>query len=162
MESLSNSGLAHPPRSIPGSKSSFLPPFACTTPSTEICVLVVSFIGSDLPLGGFLAVTASGRRSHQSSLLPQTEGETVLSPGEIVALQGRGGIEESGRVHHRASWVKPGAACRTPRHPRWRPAEAARNSTERRSGARTSTPRAQRAAARGIPRRSPAPTAPAR
>src|SRR5690242_14308409 len=44
MASSSNSGLAHPPRSIPGSSSSFRPPFACITPSTETCVLVVSFM----------------------------------------------------------------------------------------------------------------------
>src|SRR5205814_1476828 len=41
MDSSSNSGLAHPPRSIPGSSCSFRPPFACITPSTETCVLVV-------------------------------------------------------------------------------------------------------------------------
>src|SRR5215208_4358341 len=45
MASSSNSGLAHPPRSIPGSSFSSRPPFACITPSTETCVEVVSFIG---------------------------------------------------------------------------------------------------------------------
>jgi hypothetical protein len=39
------------------------------------------------------------------------------------------------------------------------PSDGDRNSTARRSGARTSRPRAQRAAARGIPQRSPAPMA---
>src|SRR6266498_1602503 len=44
MASSSKSGLAHPPRSIPGSSFSSRPPFACITPSTETWVLVVSFI----------------------------------------------------------------------------------------------------------------------
>src|SRR5438093_1699557 len=58
MASLSNSGLAHPPRSIPGSCFSFRPPFACITPSTETCVLVVSFIGHS----SLLAEQVSGER----------------------------------------------------------------------------------------------------
>src|ERR671911_23295 len=41
MASLSNSGLAHPPRSNPGSRFSSRPPFPCITPSTETCVVVV-------------------------------------------------------------------------------------------------------------------------
>jgi hypothetical protein len=45
MASSSDCGLAHPPRSIPGSSFSSRPPFACITPSTETCVEVVSFIG---------------------------------------------------------------------------------------------------------------------
>ena len=44
MASLSNSGLAHPPRSNPGSRSGCRPPFPCITPSTETCVVVVSFM----------------------------------------------------------------------------------------------------------------------
>src|ERR671925_186593 len=44
MASLSNSGLAQPPRSIPGSRFSSRPPFACITPSTETWVVVVSFM----------------------------------------------------------------------------------------------------------------------
>src|SRR5215207_3347984 len=42
MASLSNSGLAHPPRSNPPLVSG--PPFPCITPSTETCVVVVSFM----------------------------------------------------------------------------------------------------------------------
>src|SRR6266704_1707720 len=44
MASLSNSGLAHPPRSNPPLRFSSVPPFPCTTPSTETCVVFVSFI----------------------------------------------------------------------------------------------------------------------
>src|SRR5579859_3487345 len=45
MDSLSNSGLAHPPRSNPRLRSSTCsPPFPCITPSTETCVVVVSFM----------------------------------------------------------------------------------------------------------------------
>src|ERR1700730_15121205 len=44
MASLSNSGLADPPRSHPGSMSGSRPPFPCITPSTETCVVVVSFM----------------------------------------------------------------------------------------------------------------------
>src|SRR5258706_1296534 len=53
MASLSNSGLAHPPRSNPPLRFSSGPPFPCTTPSTETCVVVVSFmIAVPLLLGG--------------------------------------------------------------------------------------------------------------
>src|SRR4051812_29045230 len=48
MASLSNSGLAHPPRSNPPLRFSSGAPFPCTTPSTETCVVVVSFMGSSL------------------------------------------------------------------------------------------------------------------
>src|SRR6266542_4010308 len=44
MASSSNSGLAHPPRSNPPLRFSSGPPFPCTTPSTETCVVVVSFM----------------------------------------------------------------------------------------------------------------------
>ena len=44
MASLSNSGLAQPPRSNPPLRFSSGPPFPCTTPSTETCVMVVSFM----------------------------------------------------------------------------------------------------------------------
>src|SRR5215470_19616257 len=44
MASLSNSGRAHPPRSNPPLRFSSGPPFPCTTPSTETCVVVVSFM----------------------------------------------------------------------------------------------------------------------
>src|SRR3981189_838673 len=44
MASPSNSGLAHPPRSNPPSRSGCRPPFPCITPSTETCVVVVSFM----------------------------------------------------------------------------------------------------------------------
>src|SRR5829696_2283084 len=51
MASLSNSGLAHPPRSNPPLVSG--PPFPCITPSTETCVVVVSFmIAVSFSLGG--------------------------------------------------------------------------------------------------------------
>src|SRR5260370_18113357 len=44
MASLSNSGLVHPPRSNTGSRTGCRPPFPCITPSTETCVVVVSFM----------------------------------------------------------------------------------------------------------------------
>src|SRR5215208_5167626 len=49
MASLSNSGLAHPPRSNPPRSFSCCAPFPCITPSTETCVVVVSFMGSSFP-----------------------------------------------------------------------------------------------------------------
>src|SRR5580693_4982690 len=52
MDSLSNSGLAHPPRSNPRLRSSSCsPPLPCITPSTETCVVVVSFMSSPCGLG---------------------------------------------------------------------------------------------------------------
>src|SRR5215218_6453654 len=45
MVSLSNTPMAHPPRSNPFLRSSSdAPPFPCITPSTVTCVMVVSFI----------------------------------------------------------------------------------------------------------------------
>src|SRR5215210_7005215 len=44
MASSSNSGLAHPPRSNPPLRFSSRAPFPWTTPSTETCVVVVSFM----------------------------------------------------------------------------------------------------------------------
>src|SRR5438309_3220950 len=42
--SLSNTPMAHPPRSNPPLRSSSdAPPFPCITPSTVTCVMVVSF-----------------------------------------------------------------------------------------------------------------------
>src|SRR6059036_229108 len=47
MVSLSNTPMAHPPRSNPFLRSSSdAPPFPCITPSTVTCVMVVSFMGS--------------------------------------------------------------------------------------------------------------------
>src|ERR1700733_14608852 len=43
MASLSKCPLAHPPRSNPPLRSSSGPPHPCITPSTETCVVVVSF-----------------------------------------------------------------------------------------------------------------------
>src|SRR5438093_5900851 len=46
MVSLSNTPMAHPPRSNPFLRSSSdAPPFPCITPSTVTCVMVVSFMG---------------------------------------------------------------------------------------------------------------------
>src|SRR5919205_2503723 len=42
--SSSSSGRAHPPRSNPPLRSSSGPPSPCITPSTETCVIVVSFM----------------------------------------------------------------------------------------------------------------------
>src|SRR5438093_9316796 len=68
--SLSNTPLAHPPRSNPFLRSSSeAPPFPCITPSTVTCVMVISFMGSSLSLVVvFLVMTASGRGSHRSTL----------------------------------------------------------------------------------------------
>src|SRR5262245_24993165 len=44
MASLSKCGMAHPPRAKPPQRSSSGPPGPCITPSTETCVVVVSFI----------------------------------------------------------------------------------------------------------------------
>jgi len=60
MVSLSPAPMAHPPRSNPFLRSSSeAPPFPCITPSTVICVMVVSFTGSSLSLVVvFLVMTA--------------------------------------------------------------------------------------------------------
>src|SRR5215813_2410393 len=64
MASLSNSARAHPPRSNPPLRFSSGPRFPCTTPSTETCVVVVSFM---------IAVPFSlGRPSWAASPLPRT------------------------------------------------------------------------------------------
>src|SRR5271169_3418943 len=44
MTSLSTCPMAHPPRSNPPLRSSSDPPGACITPSTETCIVVVSFM----------------------------------------------------------------------------------------------------------------------
>src|SRR5207302_4668873 len=70
MVSLSNTPMAQPPRSNPFLRSSSdAPPFPCITPSTETCVVVVSFMGSSLSLVVvFLVMTAPRRGSHRSSV----------------------------------------------------------------------------------------------
>src|SRR5215218_5214018 len=70
MVSLSNTPMAHPPRSNPFLRSSSdAPPFPCITPSTVTCVMVVSFIGSSLSLVMvfllFLVMTAPRRGAHR-------------------------------------------------------------------------------------------------
>jgi hypothetical protein len=52
--------MAHPSRSNPAIRSSFDGPFACITPSTETCVVVVSFMiavpfSLEAPLAGGLS-----------------------------------------------------------------------------------------------------------
>src|SRR3954453_1824077 len=67
MVSASPLPMAQPPRSNPFRRSSSdAPPFPCTTPSTVICVVVVSFIGSSSRRLG--RKTAPGRGSHRSSV----------------------------------------------------------------------------------------------
>jgi hypothetical protein len=53
---------------MPGSNFSFRPRFACATPSTEPCVLVVSYMGSSFSLVVFLAMAAPRRGAHRSSV----------------------------------------------------------------------------------------------
>src|SRR6266550_6455335 len=66
MVSLSNTPMAHPPRSNPFLRSSSdAPPFPCITPSTVTCVMVVSFMGSSFSRGGLSRLTAPRRRSHR-------------------------------------------------------------------------------------------------
>src|SRR5215218_1210817 len=50
--SLSKCGMAHPPRSNPPLRFSSGPPGPCITPSTETCVVVVSFMGRPCSRGG--------------------------------------------------------------------------------------------------------------
>src|SRR6185312_16844629 len=58
MDSLSNSGLAHPPRSNPRLRSSSCsPPFPCITPSTDTWIVVVSFMSSPVVWGPSWAVS---------------------------------------------------------------------------------------------------------
>src|SRR6266550_5715048 len=66
MVSLSNTPMAHPPRSNPFLRSSSdAPPFPCITPSTVTCVMVVSFMGSSFSRGGLSRLIAPRRRSHR-------------------------------------------------------------------------------------------------
>src|SRR3954466_4835905 len=71
MASLSNNGLgglAHPPRSNPPLRSSSGPPRPCITPSTETCVVVVSFtVAGPFSLGwSSFGKTGPPHRSHRS------------------------------------------------------------------------------------------------
>src|SRR6266567_5124702 len=87
MASLSNSGLAHPPRSNPPLRFSSGPPFPCTTPSTETCVVVVSFMGSSLSLVVvFLVMTAPRRASHRSNVAPGPKALQRVLPRFAQAL----------------------------------------------------------------------------
>src|SRR3954465_3966367 len=108
MASLSNSGsggLAPPPRSNPFLRSSSeAPPFPCITPSTETCVVVVSFMVAILPFGGVLVSPGSvGEQGvHLADRLLQAlggasvqpllhlfagfEGRTQLHPGAALVL----------------------------------------------------------------------------
>src|SRR2546430_2686115 len=104
MDSLPNSGLAHPPRSNPTS-STLGPPFACITPSTETCMVVVSFM---------IAVPFSLGAPHGRPLTPATNASVPirhrladffrgLSGTPVVAIRQRGGmILIEGRVDNRA------------------------------------------------------------
>src|SRR5688500_11432479 len=74
MVSLSNTPMAHPPRSNPFLRSSSdAPPFPCITPSTVTCVMVVSFMGSSSLVVVFLVMTGPRRRSHRSQQSPSGE-----------------------------------------------------------------------------------------
>src|SRR5205085_6584138 len=72
MASLSNCDLAHLPLS-------------CTTPSTETCWLVVSFIGRPFSPGGFVDMTAARRGSHR----PRTTPISHRATDSLPLLRGR-------------------------------------------------------------------------
>src|SRR5918995_2229044 len=75
--SLSNTPMAHPPRSNPFLRSSSdAPPFPCIPPSTVTCVMVVSFIVAPPLLAVFSSSFDSAgprRRSHRSQQSPPGE-----------------------------------------------------------------------------------------
>src|SRR3954447_2828995 len=76
-------GLAPPPRSNPFLRSSSdAPPFPCITPSTETCVVVVSFKVAILPFVGVLVARGSvGEQGvHLAVRLLQTFGRARVQP----------------------------------------------------------------------------------
>src|SRR5215218_5305154 len=91
MASLSNSGLAHPPRSNPGSSFSSRPPFPCITPSTETCVLVVSFIAAPeakSPSGGNLPGLDGDVVSERFELSDEAFGDAVgVLAGVVIGAE---------------------------------------------------------------------------
>src|SRR5215218_4651841 len=72
MVSLSNTPMAHPPRSNPFLRSSSVAwPFPCITPSTVTCVMVVSFMVA-VPFSSVLVVVRSDRAAPISSVVART------------------------------------------------------------------------------------------
>src|SRR5258706_14587878 len=111
MASLSNSGLAHPPRSNPPLRFSSGPPFPCTTPSTETCVVVVSFmIAVPLHLGGAphgrpltpATNTSASIRHRLPDFFRGLSGTPVLSDPTARRFRGDRGA-------HRPGYDRPGA-----------------------------------------------------
>src|SRR5918996_36504 len=85
MLSLSNTPMAHPPRSNPPLRSSSdAPPFPCITPSTVTCVMVVSFIVRSSLLAG------SCRRSIRRTATPIS---SVAAVGHLFGQDPLGRIE---------------------------------------------------------------------
>src|SRR3989442_3691581 len=86
---------AHPPRSNTPRRSSSDPPGPCITPSTETCVVVVSFMVAvpfSLSLSSFES-TGPRRRSHSSQQSPSGDSFRTLPEhgphiGDVVLLNG--------------------------------------------------------------------------
>src|SRR5256885_16526243 len=94
--SLSPTPMVHPPRSNPFLRSSSdAPPGPCITPSTETCVVVVSFMVAvpfSLSLSSFES-TGPRRRSHSSQQSPSGDSFRTLPEhgphvGDVVLLNG--------------------------------------------------------------------------
>src|SRR5437879_2611684 len=91
----SSSKWAHPPRSNTPRSSSSGPPGPCITPSTETCVVVVSFMVAvpfSLSLSSF-ELTEPGRRTHPSQQSPsgrlfRTLLEHGPHVGDVLLLHG--------------------------------------------------------------------------
>src|SRR5262249_25566910 len=115
LASLSKCPIAHPSRSNPAMRSSFDGPFACTTPSTEICVVVVSFM--------IAAPFALGRPS-QAPLTPATNTSAPIRHrlrdffrDFLVAGGKRSGPSKRSLGHLRRPQPRPGGFRRVAPHP---------------------------------------------
>src|SRR5918994_5085474 len=83
--SLSNTPMAHPPRSNPPLRSSSdAPPFPCITPSTVTCVMVVSFMVV-VPFSRWF-----GRRSVGPGRTDLVGRDTVRAAGSCCAFPEQG------------------------------------------------------------------------
>src|SRR5262245_42575469 len=79
MVSWSASGKAHPPRSKPPLRSSSAAPGPCITPSTETCVVVVSFIVAPP------APSKCGSRERAVQRSDAERGQVALDGGRVAA-----------------------------------------------------------------------------
>src|SRR6266699_3818977 len=109
MVSLSNTPMAHPPRSNPFLRSSSdAPPFPCITPSTVTCVMVVSFmIAVPFSLG---APLAGGLSPLLRTPLPRSDTASRISFEDFLVRRLRTiRLVEAIAGHLRRPYVRPAA-----------------------------------------------------